>query len=67
MKQTLVISAALCGLTFAGGCYVRDTVQRGQKAMRDIEAMKPDVEKRKKEVEELMNPAAAPVDPPSTP
>jgi hypothetical protein len=67
MKRTPFLAITLCSVTFAGGCYIRDTVMQGQKAMRDIEAMKPDIEKRKKEVDELTNPAAAPVEQSSFP
>jgi hypothetical protein len=67
MKRALLIAIALCSSTFAGGCYIRDTVRRGEKAMGDIEAMKPDIEKRRKEVDELTNPAPAPVEQSSSP
>jgi hypothetical protein len=67
MQRTPIITLALCGLTWAGGCYVKDTVLRGQKAVRDIEALTPEIEKRNKEVDELTNPEAAPAEPSSTP
>jgi len=67
MTRKLVLAAVLCGCTCANGCYVADTVMQGRKAMKDVEALTPEVEKRNKEVNELANPTAAPAEAPATP